>query len=74
MIAFSPFCRIVRERLSTLELPYRLYNVAAGSERRGPLRERSGRVQVPYLVDPNTGAELFESAEIVAYLTRTYER
>ena len=27
---------------------------------------------VPYLSDPNTGAEMFESAEIVAYLERTY--
>lgn len=31
-----------------------------------------GNVQVPYLIDPNTGAELFESDEIVAYLNRTY--
>jgi glutathione S-transferase len=27
---------------------------------------------VPYLVDPNTGEALFESADIVAYLDRTY--
>jgi len=68
----SPFCRIVRERLCTLELPYRLHNVAAGSPGRDAFRERAGRVQVPYLVDPNTGAKMFESADIVAYLTETY--
>lgn len=31
-----------------------------------------GRVQVPYLEDPNTGAALFESAAILAYLEQTY--
>lgn len=36
------------------------------------LLERTGRVQLPYLIDPNTGEEMFESARIVAYLERTY--
>jgi glutathione S-transferase len=29
-------------------------------------------MQVPFLHDPNTGVEMFESAEIVAYLNETY--
>jgi glutathione S-transferase len=29
-------------------------------------------MQVPYLADPNTGRELFESADIVRYLEDTY--
>jgi glutaredoxin len=68
----SPFCRIVRETLSSLELPYRLHNVAKGSARRAAFVERAGRMLVPYLADPNTGAEMFESADIVAYLERSY--
>ena len=68
----SPFCRIVRETLSSLELPYRLHNVAKGSARRAAFVERSGRMLVPYLADPNTGVEMFESADIVTYLERTY--
>jgi glutathione S-transferase len=68
----SPFCRIVREKLTTLELPYLLHNVAAGSPRRAAFARRSGKMQVPYLVDPNTGVEMFESAEIVAYLEERY--
>jgi glutathione S-transferase len=68
----SPFCRIVRERLTTLELPYVLHNVAKGSPKREEFIERSGKMQVPYLVDPNTGTEMFESADIVAYLDREY--
>jgi len=68
----SPFCRIVREALSSLEIPYLLHNVAKGSPRRAAFVERSGRMMVPYLVDPNTGASMFESADIVAYLEATY--
>lgn len=68
----SPFCRLVRERLCELELPYRLHNVARGSAARAAFVERSGKMQVPYLVDPNTGVEMFESADINEYLDATY--
>ncbi len=70
----SPFCRLVREELCELELPYRLRNVAKGSPRREALAARTGKIQVPFLVDPNPDREvaLFESADIIAYLERTY--
>ncbi len=38
------------------------------------LHERTGRVQFPYLIDPNTGTEMFESAAIVDYLETRYAR
>ncbi|ELR64931.1 hypothetical protein C942_02021 [Photobacterium marinum] len=31
-----------------------------------------GKVQVPYLMDPNTGIDLFESKDILRYLNQTY--
>jgi glutathione S-transferase len=31
-------------------------------------------VQVPYLVDPNTGTAMFESTAIRAYLQQTYAK
>jgi glutathione S-transferase len=68
----SPFCRIAREKLCVLELPYRLHNVAKGSARRAAFVQRSGKMMVPYLADPNTGKEMFESADIVEYLDDTY--
>ncbi len=68
----SPYCKIVRETLCSLELPYHLHNVARGSPSRAAFEARAGRVQVPYLVDPNTGSALFESADIVRYLESTY--
>lgn len=68
----SPFCRLVRETLCELELPYLLRNVARGSARRPAFLERSGKMQVPFLVDPNTGTEMFESQSIIDYLNETY--
>jgi glutathione S-transferase len=68
----SPFCRIVREALCTLELRYLLHNVGKGSPSRAAFVERSGKMQVPFLVDPNTQVELFESADIVEYLRAAY--
>ena len=68
----SPFCRIVREALSELELPHLLHNVAKKSPSRAAFRERAGKMMVPWLHDPNTGVEMFESAEIRDYLFATY--
>jgi len=68
----SPFCRLVREVLCSLELGYLLHNVAKGSPSRKAFTQRSGKMMVPWLVDPNTNTELFESADIVGYLRRTY--
>jgi glutathione S-transferase len=68
----SPFCRLVRERLCELEIPYVLHNVAKGSSKRADFIQRSGKMMVPYLFDPNSGREMFESADICAYLDKTY--
>ena len=70
----SPYCRIVREVLCELELPYHIYNVGKGSPSRGAFRDRSGKMMVPYLVDPNTQTDMFESANIARYLRETYAR
>ena len=39
---------------------------------RAVLQSRTGTFQVPFIADPNTGVEMFESAEIVKYLDLTY--
>jgi glutathione S-transferase len=70
----SPFCRLAREALCELEIPYLLHNVGKGSPSREAFVRRSGKMMVPYLVDPNTGKEMFESGDIVAYLYATYAK
>ncbi len=36
------------------------------------LAEHTGRVQVPYLIDANTGTAMYESQQILEYLDRSY--
>ncbi len=70
-----PFCRKVREALSILDLDARILPCPKGGKRfRAELIERGGKALFPYLVDPNTEVAMFESAEIVSYLERTYAR
>jgi glutathione S-transferase len=68
----SPYCRIAREALCELELTYLLHNVGKLSPSRRAFKARSGRMMVPWLLDPNTGREMFESAAIREYLYTTY--
>ena len=91
----SPYSRLVRERLTELELPYVLHNIgkeqwadmgpAVMRIKPGPYKPRTGgrreqvltrlgRVQAPYLEDPNTGAKLYESAKILDYLEQHYAK
>ncbi|KAL9318960.1 hypothetical protein ACSQ67_015477 [Phaseolus vulgaris] len=68
----SPFCKLVREVLVELELPHLLVSCARGSPKRQILFQKTGHFQAPFLEDPNTGIEMFESAEIIEYLRATY--
>jgi glutathione S-transferase len=42
------------------------------TENRRKLVERGGHMMVPYLVDPNTGTSMYQSADILAYVQETY--
>ena len=62
-----PYCRLVRETLTELDLDARIYPCPKGGTRFRPkVKELGGKQQFPYLVDPNTGRKLYESADIVA--------
>lgn len=68
-----PYCRLVREALTELDLDVEIYPCPKSGERFRPgLVERGGKAQFPYLVDPNTGVEMYESLDIIAYLFATY--
>ncbi|KAG8464529.1 hypothetical protein KFE25_009897 [Diacronema lutheri] len=69
----SPFVKPVRERLCSLALPHTMVNCARGSANRDVLVARTGRFQVPFISDPNTGVEMFESDAIVRYLDSVYK-
>lgn len=68
-----PFCRRTREAVTDLGLTVQMRPCPKRGERFRPESiERSGKRQFPFLVDPNTGTEMLESADIVRYLYRTY--
>lgn len=68
-----PYCRVVREALAVLDIDAIIYPCPKGGERyRTLVEERGGKEMFPYLVDKNTGVEMYESADIVAYLRKTY--
>lgn len=68
----SPFVRPVREKLGSLCLPHKMVSCSRGSANRNVMMKKAGRFQVPYLVDPNTGVEMFEGPEICEYLEQVY--
>ena len=68
----SPFCKRVTERLGSLELEHKVIYCPRGSPNRQKLLELTGHFQVPYLQDPNTGVNLWESSAICEYLTEQY--
>ncbi len=68
-----PYCRLVREALTELDLDAMIYPCPKGGRRfRAVVKQLGGKHQFPYLVDPNTGTRLYESADIIEYLWQTY--
>ena len=58
--------------LAVMRLKPGRYIPLSGGKRDKMLPVMQGRMQVPYLVDPNTGIKLFESAKIITYLKKQY--
>lgn len=69
----NQFCRLVREVLTELDITYELRSAGKESPRRSELASiTGGSSQCPYLIDPNTGVSMPESADIVEYLYQNY--
>ena len=69
----SPYCRKVREAACVLDLSMEMRPCPGA--RQGfaqELLERGGKYTVPYMVDPNTGTELYESEDIIDYMVQEY--
>ena len=68
-----PMCRRVRQTLTELDIDYIHRSCPRGnSKNRRELEQRGGKIQVPYLVDPNHGVEMYESSSIVRHLLDSY--
>ena len=70
-----PYCRLVREALTELDLDALILPSPHGGTRFRPkAAELGGKQQFPYLVDPNTGRAMYESDAIITYLYAEYGR
>lgn len=68
-----PFCRLVRETLTELDLDAMIYPCPSGGERFRPKAVAlGGKALFPLLHDVNTGTVMYESADIIEYLWQTY--
>jgi len=74
-IELSPYCRLVRQVMTELDLDALIYPCPAGGARYRPgAVELGGKALFPFLCDPNSGAKLYESVAIIEYLSETYQR
>jgi glutathione S-transferase len=68
-----PFCRNVREVLTALQIDVNIYPCPKNGQRFRPsVIALGGKAQFPFLIDPNTGAHLYESEAIIDYLFKQY--
>ena len=68
-----PFCRKVREAVSILDIDVVFYPCPRGGPNfRLKANKMGGKKQFPFMVDPNTRKQLYESDAIIKYLFDTY--
>jgi glutathione S-transferase len=70
---YCPFCRHVRETLTALDLDAKIFPVPKkGGRFVKQLVKLGGKPKVPFLRDPNTGEQMYESEAIAHYLYERY--
>lgn len=71
-----PYCMRVRQFMEVNSIAYTTKPVLRGpltdSRYGAELRERSGKVQVPYMIDPEKSVEMLESDDIIAHVQKHY--
>lgn len=69
-----PFCQKVLEVADELGVTFDLNDISDDDALAEELIARGGKRQVPYLVDEARGVEMYESDDIIAYITEHGER
>lgn len=68
-----PFCKKVREMVCYLDLDVLFYPCPQGGPNFRPEAvAKGGKSRFPYMEDPNTGAAMYESDDIIKYLADNY--
>lgn len=67
-----PFCRKVRQALGALDLPVVIFPCPRKGRVYRPSLAKYGKIQVPFLIDPNRDFHACESRTIIKYLFANY--
>jgi len=67
-----PFCQRVLGEAETMGIQFNLKDISVDEVIAAELIKRGGKRQVPYLVDEEKGVEMYESIDIIDYLTKHY--
>ena len=67
-----PYCAKVRRAFEELGVDYVIKPMPDGSGRRGELLKLGGKEQVPFLHDTARDVKMYESEDIIQYVTEHY--
>lgn len=67
-----PFCRKVEDFLEDRGIEYEARNVHSSDDYMEELLQSGGKRQIPYLLDTETGTAMYESNDIIQYVSTTY--
>ena len=67
-----PYCMRVLEANKTIEAPLTVLNISKDPALRDELMEKGGKTQAPYLEDTDREVSMYESMDIINYLSENY--
>jgi len=67
-----PYCKRVLEANETIKAPLTLLNISEDSALKAELIEKGGIAQAPYLEDTDRDVSMYESLDIINYLSKEY--
>lgn len=70
-LSTCPYCKKVIDFLDSSNVEYRLLDINE-QENFNKLMKIGKKRQVPFIVDTNTGNVMYESADIIDYLSKEY--
>ncbi len=67
-----PYCVRVLEANKEIQAPLTILNISEDPAQRAALLEKGGKTQAPYLEDTDRGVSMYESLDIIDYLSKEY--
>lgn len=69
-----PYCAKVRTAFTDMKIPFEEIDAERGTAGSEELVRLGGKQQVPFLVDEESGVQLYESSDIIAYARENFAK